>query len=182
MPNQIKNTFLTSVLVVLLAGCASAGPAVHNVPSTPPAQDKARIIVSRSTDFLYLALSARVVVNGQQIGELSRGDAISSDVTPGRVTVTTDTATAHGKYSVSLNLQRNTEYQFEVSPRGESYGPGAFFGVLGLAADASVNENSGLFKIRPISSKDYGPTPSRRPVLETPSQKPVTRVCTHMIS
>ena len=172
----IRNLFLFAILVSLVTGCASAGPAVYNVPPTPPAQDKARIIVNRSTDFLYLALSARVFVDGKQIGELSRGDAISTDVDPGRVTVTTDTASAPGRYSVSLNTERNAEYQFEISPRGESYGAGAAFGILGLAADASANENSGLFKIRGTGLKKYGATAPSSPVTAAPKQQPITSV------
>ncbi len=84
------------------------------------------------------------------------------------MTISTDTATSPGKYSVSINLQRNTEYQFEVSPRGESYGPLAAFGLLGLAVDASVNENSGLFKIRGIGSKTYETTPATSLVPQEP--------------
>ena len=81
----IRQLSLFAILVSLVTGCASAGPAVYNVPPTPPAQDTARIIVNRNTDIMYLALSARVFVDGKQIGELSRGDAISTDVDPGRV-------------------------------------------------------------------------------------------------
>jgi len=162
----IRKFSLFAILVSLVTGCASAGPDVYNVPKynvpkTPHVQDQARIIVNRNTDFLYLALSARVFVDGRQIGELSRGETISTDVNPGRVTVTTDTAISSGRYSVSLNAEQNAEYQFEVSP----------FGALGSAAAGSANKNNGLFKIRGIGFKTYGPAQTTTPETTRPIQK-----------
>jgi hypothetical protein len=106
-----------------------------------------RITVTRSSDFLYLALSARVKVNSNEIGSLSRGDTAFTDVPAGRTTISVDTATASGSFSISINLEPNREYVFVVSPRSESYLPGALFGLLGHFADTAINEQSGLFKI-----------------------------------
>jgi hypothetical protein len=106
-----------------------------------------RITVERSTDFLYLALSARVKVNGIDVGALSRGDEASIDVPVGRTMVSVDTATSPGTFSVSFTAQPNREYLMVVSPRSDSFMPGVLFGYAGLFVDAAVNEKSGLFQV-----------------------------------
>ena len=57
----------------------------------------------------------------------------------------------------------------------KDHAPGALFGILGLAADASANENSGLFKIRGTGFKKYGGTSTPAPVIAKPIQKPITQ-------
>jgi hypothetical protein len=107
----------------------------------------ARVVVERSTDFLYLALSARVKVDGVGVGELSRGDVASIDVRPGRTIVSVDTATAPGRFSVSFRAEPGYEYTMEISPRSGSFLPDAFLGYTGAFVDSAVNEQSGLFEI-----------------------------------
>ena len=173
----IRNFALIAILVFLDTGCASGGPAVIDIPTTPLQEGKTRIIVSRSTDLLYLGAASRLWVNGQQIRSLSRGDKTSVDVDPGRVTITTDAATSPGRFTIFLNVEPNKEYQFEVSPRTESYAPMVLFGFLGAAADASVNQNSGSFQIRAIGTKDNSVTPL--PGVVKTSKKPVTEKNPH---
>ena len=163
-----------SRLILMLAcltvtGCASTGATIQSMPSTLPAPGKARIVVERASDFMYLALSARVYVNGQQIATLYRGDAAMTEVDPGQVTVTADTLTAPGRFSVSMNAAPDAEYRFEISPRGDSFAPGAAFGLLGLAADASINEQSGLFQVRDTGAKSFGSA-----ISVAPTSAPVT--------
>lgn len=139
--------FRVLILGLLISGCASSGPAIRSVPQLPPIQGMTRVTVERSTDFLYLALSARVKVNGIDVGALSRGDVASIDVQPGRTIVSVDTATSPGTFSVSFTAQPNREYLLEVSPRSDSFLPGALFGYAGVFADSAVNEQSGLFQL-----------------------------------
>lgn len=139
--------FRILILGLLVSGCASSGPAIRSVSQSPPTQGMARVTIERSTDFLYLALSARVKVNGIDVGALSRGDIASIDVQSGRTTVSVDTATSPGTFSVSFTAQPNREYLLKVSPRSDSFLPGALFGYAGVFVDSAVNEQSGLFQL-----------------------------------
>lgn len=139
--------FRILILGLLVSGCASSGPTIRAVPQSPPAHGMARVTIERSTDFLYLALSARVKVNGIDVGALSRGDVTSIDVQSGRTIVSVDTATSPGTFSVSFTAQPNSEYLLEVSPRSDSFLPGLLFGYAGVFLDSAVNEQSGLFQL-----------------------------------
>lgn len=139
--------FRILIFGLLVSGCASSGPAIRSVPQLPPMQGMTRVTIERSTDFLYLALSARVKVNGIDVGALSRGDVASIDIQPGRTTVSVDTATSPGTFSVSFTAQPNREYLMGVSPRSDSFLPGALFGLVGVFVDTAVNEQSGLFQL-----------------------------------
>lgn len=153
-----------------VGGCASPTGTTSLPDNQTLALGMSRVVVERNTDFLYLALSARVKVNGKQIGELSRGDKIFSDIEPGRTNISVDNWSFPGSYSISFTAKPNFIYQFEVSPRGESYGPVALAGFLGAAADAAANERSGGFKIVGVSSE------KARPEENTLDAQPATTV------
>lgn len=139
--------FAILFLLLNLVGCASPGASIRAVPQTPPQNGMTRITVERSAEFMYMALSANVRVNGQGIGALSRGDIAAIDIPPGRTTVSVDTSSSPGTFSISFITQPNRNYFLAVSPRSDSFLPGAMFGLLGAAVDAAVNENAGLFQV-----------------------------------
>lgn len=165
----------TLLSILLISGCASPGPARHAVSKSPPEHGMARVIVERSSDFIYLALSARVKVNGIALGELSRGDEASIDVRPGRTIVSVDTATAPGTFSVSFRAQPNHEYTMEVSPRSGSVLPDALFGYAGAFVDSAINEESGPFQITEKGEKTLTPPreTSAAPGIQSP--RPASR-------
>jgi hypothetical protein len=139
----------------ILHGCASPGQSLINLPTTNLSDNMSRVVVNRSDEFMYMALSARVLVNGLEIGSLSRGDVTYVDINPGQLLVSVDTATSPGSYKVAGRAEPSSTYDFVVSPRGSSFGPVVGFGLLGALADSSVNENSGLFQLtlRSVTSK-----------------------------
>ncbi len=137
---------------VFLASCAS-GPPLKPFPSEKVSPNKARIHITRSTDFLYLALDARVSVNGKVVAALPRGGVTYVDVMPGTVSVRVDHPSSPGAFAIGFQAKRGSAYTVEISPRNESFMPGAFLGVIGLAVDASITENSGLFMVKLISSE-----------------------------
>lgn len=146
--------FRILIFGLLVSGCASSGPAIRSVPQSPPMQGMARVTIERSTDFRYLALSARVRVNGIDVGVLSRGDVASIDVQSGRTIVSVDTASSPGTFSVSFIAKPNQEYLMEVSPRSDSFLP-VLFGYPGVFVDAAVNEQSGLFQLAGKGGKQF---------------------------
>lgn len=140
---------------VFLDSCA-IGPPLKPFPMEAVSTSKARIHITRSTDFLYMALDARVSVNGEVVAALPRGEFTYVDVLPGNVLIRVDHPSSPGAFAIKFRAKQGSTYSVEVSPRNESFIPGVFLGVIGLAIDASITENSGLFMLRLISSKGNG--------------------------
>lgn len=139
---------LSLVGLTLLVGCAAPqSSAPGRVAETPLAPGMTRITVERSSELMYAALSARVRVNGEDFGSLSRGDRKSIDLRPGRVNIAVDTLTAPGRFVMSFESSVNNEYVLKVSPRSGSLLPGLAAGYVGLFVDTAVNEQSGLFQV-----------------------------------
>jgi hypothetical protein len=147
MKSRILKAVGCYCVTILVYGCASPGQNIVNLPTSDLADSMSRVVVGRSDDFLYMALSARVFVNGREIGSLSRGDVTYTDIAPGQLLVSVDTATSPGTYKISGKAEPGTTYDFLVSPRGSSFMPVVGFGLVGALADSSVNENSGLFQL-----------------------------------
>jgi len=165
-----KQTTLILLVVLLLTGCVSAPP-MKTPPTSSVVGDKARIILTRSTDFLYLALDARVFVNGSVVSALPRGGSTYTDVPSGPVTISVDHPTAPGMFTISFVTKAGNSYGATVSPRDESFGVGAMFGAAGLAVEASPN-NGGLFRVDLVSVSE-GRNHARNKTLKTIDSKEI---------
>jgi hypothetical protein len=158
------------VFILALNGCATATyPEVNSVDIEPPPVDKAKILFTRDNSILYMALGARVKVEGTQVAKLARRESFSTLVTPGKVKMEVDTATAPGRFGITLNASAGKIYQIKVLPRNDSFLPGALFGILGSAADASVNEQSGLFMFELVSVSDGNAVSSAPAIVQAPT-------------
>ncbi len=138
------------VASVLLTSCAS-GPTPRPIPRDDVSSAKSRIILTRTDDFLYLALDARVSVNSKVVASLPRGETTYVDINPGGATVRVDHPTSPGAFAISFPARPGRVYRIEVSPRSESFLPGAMLGIIGSSIDASITENSGLFMVKNLS-------------------------------
>jgi hypothetical protein len=139
---MVHRAALIPLLLLALGGCAS-GPA-DSAPEPIPA-GMAQLVVTRSSDWNYMAVKAVVDVNGTRMAELSRDDGYSTTVRPGRTTLSAAGVSNPGRYSISFNAEAGKIYRFEVSPRPEGY-----IAPAGRAAIIyATNENAGVFKIEP---------------------------------
>ena len=78
--------FLMTVLVALvLAGCASGGRTVSEVPEAlaDPPPGKARLYFYRTELPLFLALQPQIIVNSRAVGSSVYGEAFYRDAFPG---------------------------------------------------------------------------------------------------
>jgi len=132
-------------LLLLFLCTASFRASANDEAAVSPG--KARLTITRSSAFLYVALSARLDVNGVRIADLGRGDTYSGIFDAGKLSITTDHWSSPGKFTVVLNAESGAKYKLELSPREDSFLPGALFGVVGLSVDAALENNSGLFKL-----------------------------------
>ena len=143
-----------TLTLIALVGCAAGAP-LPTLMNEPVPVGKSKLTITRADEFLYLAVDARIDVNGVRVTQLGRGQAYSRILEPGATVVTTDAWGHPGRFSVSFIAKPDTEYLLGIEPRGDSFLPGALFGLVGAAIDASINENSGAFQ---IAIKEIKPT------------------------
>jgi hypothetical protein len=144
---QMKSVIAIASLCVFFVGCGATnqrGPSSIEI-SQISSSEAAELVFTRDDSLLYLALSARVFVDGRQILKLSRGDTASIFVEAGDRFVVVDTWSIPGKFSINLNLEKGRTYQFAVSPRSDSFIAGVAFGLIG-----NVVEDGGGFRVQLI--------------------------------
>ena len=145
--NKLSNALMLFAGILLLSSCVSSNVNESVYNKTNIASDNVRLIFNREKAFLYLALYARVEVNGKVITKLSNGSSFYYDLPAGRTNISVYGFMDPGEFSLDLNLVKSKIYEFKVQPRAASFMPMAAFGLLGSVADAQVNSQSGYFQI-----------------------------------
>ena len=112
-----------------------------------------RLTIKRAKKMLYLALRANVHVNGSSLVKLSNGKATIYDIKSGQTTISVSAFAMPGKWTMNFDTESGVNYFIEITPRGQSFLWGAGLGIIGLAVDATVSENSGGFKMNIIKQK-----------------------------
>ena len=112
-----------------------------------------RLTIKRAKKMLYLALKANVYVNGLSIVKLPNGKATIYDVKSGQTTISVSAFMMPGRWTITFDSEPGSNYFIEITPRGESFFWGAGFGIIGLAVDSTVSEDSGGFKMNIINQK-----------------------------
>jgi hypothetical protein len=142
----MKFVMAVASLCLFIVGCGSTnqqgGRSSIEVSQTS-SSEAAELVFTRDDSLLYLALGARVFVDGRQIGKLSRGDTTSIFVEAGDRSVVVDTWSIPGEFSINLNVEKGRTYQFTVSPRSDSFIAGVAFGLIG-----NVVEDGGGFQLQ----------------------------------
>ncbi len=139
-------------------GCATtetpgAGPnanASATVAPIPPG--KARLVLSRTNDMLYMGALAQVKINGAEVASLWRSESSTVPIAPGAVAVSVSTWSYPGSWTVNLNAKAGETYALEISPRGETMFAMGAIGVAGAIVDANANRNGGIFQMRVVSA------------------------------
>lgn len=134
--------FLSSLLI----GCGSTNQRGEIQTSAAPqlsSKEGATLVFNRDDSLLYLALGARIFIDGQQVAKLSRGGAFTTVVGEGKRGLVVDTWSIPGKFSIDLNAEKGKKYQFRISPRSDSVIAGVAFGLIG-----NVVEDGGAFQLQ----------------------------------
>lgn len=131
-----------------LSGCATTDVGRVQSPSAvivPPG--KAKVVITRNSDSMFMGVQARIDLNGERVAELWRGESYAAVVQPGKVILGTDAWSTPGNFRAHFNAKAGREYTFVVSPRGGHMATLTFFGIAGAAVDASIDKNTGPFSI-----------------------------------
>ena len=142
----MKSVIAIASLCAFFVGCGvttnQRGQSPNEI-SQISSSEAAELVFTRDDSLLYLALGARVFVDGRQIGKLSRGNTASIFVAAGDRSVVVDTWSIPGEFSINLNVEKGRTYQFAVSPRSDSVIAGVAFGLIG-----NVVEDGGGFQLQ----------------------------------
>ncbi|MGA2445826.1 MAG: hypothetical protein ABSG50_10415 [Opitutaceae bacterium] len=168
-PNRRQSLLLLGIAVILSA-CAATGLrySEHPVSSTPVPAHAARLTVYRVNDsLLYSARSARLKLDGRNVGALAPGGFKTFEVPPGTHTFRVDMWDAPGRWELTIEVQAGLAYFYEVAPRAASavaampgvalmnntpagtlLGGAAMLG--GMAAESAVRQRGGAFSLMPV--------------------------------
>ena len=133
------------IALLAVAGCASSGPAVRNIPKQTVVSEKARIVIEREEGGMYSHMAARVKMNGVKILDMSPGDVNYWDTTPGVYKITTDSYTERGVSIIVVEAKPGQVYRFMVSPLYDNIGVKMLFGFM--APNVAPAGQDGTFKI-----------------------------------
>ena len=125
---------------------------LHNL-NKPIESGYSRLTIKRAKKMLYLALKANVHVNGSSLVKLPNGKATIYDVKSGQTIISVSAFMMPGRWTMTFDSEPGSNYFIEITPRGESFFWGAGFGIIGLAVDSTVSEDSGGFKMNIINQK-----------------------------
>ena len=162
-------TVLIATVAMSLTACAADGlPYPEHPASSVVVSGAAKVTVFRANDtLLYSARTARLAVDGERAGKLATGGFRTFKVAPGPHTFVVNMFDAPGSCELTVDIQSDVEYFYEVTPRPPSFAvstPGALLlgasptGVLfglGLSGEAMAAESAGkqcggAFSIVPV--------------------------------
>jgi|SRR5215467_3495176 len=138
------NRLLSAALLALALGACTGAPPESVAPVSMPA-GQAHLILKRTTIIEGYSTLARVELNGQSLGELSREAGVSKFIPAGKTVVAVASASAPGRYAISFDAQPGKSYYLEVTTRPEGYVPPTAQPLFPY----ELIENEGGFKILP---------------------------------
>jgi len=137
------------VLTVLLVSLSYVNGSSAQVAQAPAAT--ATLTVTRSNALFSLLAPVTIDLDGSKIANLGIGESYTVTIPSGAMVLGASVWSSPGRYSVKFTAEAGKHYSFLVSPRGEQLAAGMVGGMVGVAIDTAVNENSGPFKITPVN-------------------------------
>ena len=143
----MKKLLMLISSTALLSACGTTGTINPSAISAPIAKNEARITVTRDNSLLYLAATAKVTANGQQIASLGRGGSVVHDVKTGPNVLKVSTPMSFGQFVIRFDAKPQQVYNFTVSPKSDALLLGSAFGMAGDAVNAQISDTSGYFQL-----------------------------------
>ena len=145
----MNKILLSLFTTVILTACGSTGTINAEKLNEPIPNDRSRLVIERTSSFLYSGGAATVEVDGVEIARLGVGGSVVYDCQPGdNKTLSVGTPFSAGKYKTAFKAVAGEQYEFEVSPRSSHLATTSLFGVVGDAATASSSDKTGYFQIK----------------------------------
>lgn len=143
----MKQILLSLFVIVLLTACGTTGAINAEKLNEPIPSDRSRLVIERTSSFLYSGGAATVELDGVEIARLGVGGSVVYDIQPGNKTLSVGTPFSAGRYKTTFNATAGKQYNFEVSPRSSHLATTSLFGVIGDVASASSSDQTGYFQI-----------------------------------
>ena len=134
----------------LLSGCGSTSAENASLAQKSLQASNARLKIHRTS--LYVQ-PARVKLDGREIADLGSGGSTMLDVSAGPHKIEVDERMHPNKFAMTLNAKPGMLYTLEIAPRAEAAVASVAFGLVGMFAEAAINENGGTFQIRVVDEK-----------------------------
>ena len=135
--NILKQFSFLGLIIFIIAGCSATGPSYQSLKSTISQLEtgQARLYFIRDSSLMGSGLSARIIVNEKVMPGLGMGGFIYTDEKIGNIYIKVDGGSFQpGEAKLTLDAKIGKIYYFSVEPNRSNIAAGAFFGVLGSAA------------------------------------------------
>lgn len=134
---------------MVLSGCASGPQYTSDVVSNN--NSITQLIVYRPSSLIGAAESPQMVINGKPTCDLPGGSFFVSSVKPGKISIVSTQYGGSVKSSLTVDVKKGQKQFIRVSPNaGVALGGG--FGALGGAIAGASADDTGVYKIRPVSA------------------------------
>lgn len=155
MRSHLKIAYIVTSIILGagLSGCAQGIAENAELASKPLAKSQTRLKIFRSEAYVAGAVSARVKIDGRQIAEIDNGGSKMLDLAAGKHEIVVDSWQHPNVYKLDLDAKPGTMYVLEIAPREEVAAAGVLLGVVGMLAEAAVNENGGTWSIRVVEER-----------------------------
>jgi hypothetical protein len=153
LPEYFWSACAALLAMALLSGCGSTSAENASLAEKSLQTSNARIKIYRTTYVVAAGPAARVKVDGREIANLGVGGSTMLDVSAGSHKVEVDQWGHPNVFAMTLNAKPGMLYTLEISPRAEAAVAGIAFGLVGMFAEAAINENGGTFQIRVVDEK-----------------------------
>lgn len=149
----MKLKFVLVTACVALSGCAASGAVYREqvAKSTPPAPNQARVTVYRTGESSqYSGRDARISLNGKPTIDVAYKGFNIVDVESGSHTLSVDIWDSPGSCALSVMLEANKDFFYEIKPRSANLVSFLLGGVVGAAIESSGKQCGGAFALIPV--------------------------------
>jgi hypothetical protein len=140
----MQDVVLFSVCIAA-AGCAAGTPISAGTIGVAPA-NAAHLVIYRPAGFAAAVQSPAVHINGAPVCDLPNGGGFSTDVSPGKVTVSVS-LWASGTSTLSRKAETATVYFVEMGVRGAPAYAALSGRLIGLGIEEATSNHAGPFDI-----------------------------------
>lgn len=147
---RVCGLLAVAAAAALSGGCATIEQG--QLATSALAPGKARIVLQRTNETLHATTPATAKINGDKVADVAAGSTAVVDVAPGQVSLSVESWSSPGKYSIPLTIQPGETVKVEIAPRQSA--ASAVLGPIGGLMDKDEQGNGGAFTVRQVANLD----------------------------
>lgn len=156
----VRSSAVAASLALLTGGCSTMDQG--QLATSALAAGKARLVLQRTNEQLHATTPATAKINDTKVADVAAGGTAIVDVAPGALTLSVESWSYPGRYSIPLQVQAGETVKVEIAPRKSS--TSGVLGPIGGFLDKEENGNGGAFTARQVATLNM---PAATPAVPT---------------